>query len=44
MIDLCGESDLGRLERVVGREGDGEEEDTARIRAVTLFTVHGSQE
>ena len=36
VVDLCGEGDLGRLEGVVGGEGDGEEEDAAGIRRVTL--------
>jgi hypothetical protein len=35
VVDLGSESDLRRLERVVGRESDGEEEDTARVRRVT---------
>ena len=34
MIDLCGECDLGRLEGVVCGEVDGEEEDSALVRAV----------
>lgn len=36
VVDLGGERDLGRLERVVGREPDLEEEDTARVRRVAL--------
>lgn len=36
VVDLGGEGDLGRLERVVGREGDGEEEDSAGVRAIGL--------
>lgn len=35
MVDLGGERNLGGLEGVVGREGDGEEEDTTGIRRVT---------
>ena len=34
MIDLRGECDLGRLEGVVCGEVDGEEEDSALVRAV----------
>lgn len=34
VVNLGGEGDLGGLEGVVGGEGDGEEEDTARIRRV----------
>lgn len=36
MVNLCGEGDLRRLERIIGRESDGEEEDSARVRAVGL--------
>ena len=36
VVDARGEVDLGRLERVVGREVDGEEEDAARVRRVAL--------
>lgn len=32
VVDASGEVDLGRLEWVVGREVNGEEEDTARVR------------
>ena len=32
VIDLGREADLGRLEGVVGGEGDGEEEHAARVR------------
>ena len=32
MIDLRRERDLGWLERIVGGEGDGEEEHAARVR------------
>ena len=32
VVDLRREADLRRLERVVGGEGDGEEEDAARVR------------
>jgi len=35
VIDAGGEVDLGRLERVVCGEVDGEEEDTARVWGVT---------
>lgn len=38
MIDASCEVDLGGLEGVVGREVDGEEEDTARVGGVTLKT------
>lgn len=36
VVNLCGEGDLRRLERIIGRESDGEEEDSARVRAVGL--------
>jgi len=36
MVDFGEERDLGRLERVVGWEGDVEEEDSAREGRVTL--------
>ena len=36
MVDLGGEGEFGRFERVIGRESDGEEEYTARVRTVTL--------
>lgn len=36
MVDASGEVDFGRLEGVVGREVDGEEEDAARVRRVAL--------
>lgn len=36
VVDACGEVDLGRLEGIVGREVNGEEEDTARVGRVTL--------
>lgn len=36
MVDASAEVDLGRLERVVGREVDCEEENAARVRRVTL--------
>ena len=39
MVDLGGEADFGRLEGVVGGEGDGEEEDTASVWRVTLRRV-----
>ena len=32
VVDAGGEVDLGRLEGVVGREVDGEEEDTSGVR------------
>lgn len=35
VVDLGGERDLGGLEGVVGREGNGEEKDTARVGRVT---------
>lgn len=35
VVDLGGEGNLGGLEGVVGRESDGEEEDTAGVRGVT---------
>ena len=36
MIDLSGEGDFGWLERVVGGERDGEEEDTSSVWRVAL--------
>lgn len=36
VIDAGGEVNLGGLERVVGREVDGEEEDTSGVWRVTL--------
>lgn len=36
VVDAGGEVDLRRLKGVVGREVNGEEEDTARVRRVTL--------
>lgn len=39
MVDAGGEVDLRGLERVVGREVDGEEEDTARVWRITLLVV-----
>lgn len=36
VIDLGRKTNLGRFERVIGREGDGEEEHAACIRRVTL--------
>ena len=36
MVDLGREADLGRLEGVVGRERDGEEEHAAGVRRVAL--------
>jgi hypothetical protein len=39
VVDLGREADLGRLEGVVGREGDGEEENASCIRRVTLDEV-----
>lgn len=40
MVDAGGEVDLRGLEWVVGREVDSEEEDTTRVRRITLI---GSQ-
>jgi DNA relaxase NicK len=37
VVDASGEVDLGRLKGVVGREVDGEEEDTARVWGLALF-------
>ena len=36
MVDACSEVDLRGLEGVVCREVDGQEENTARVRGVTL--------
>ena len=36
VVDLGREADLGRLEGVVGREGNGKEEDAAGVRRVAL--------
>lgn len=36
MVDAGSEVDLGRLERVVGREVNGQEEDTTGVWRVTL--------
>lgn len=36
VVDASAEVDLGRLEWVVGREVDCEEENTSRVRRVTL--------
>ena len=36
VVDAGGEVDLGRLKWVVGREVNCEEEDTSRVRRVTL--------
>lgn len=38
MVDAGGEVDLGRLEGVVGRKVDGQEEDAAGVRRVALRT------
>lgn len=38
MVDASGECHLGRLERVVGGEVDGEEEDSALVRR--LWRAH----
>ena len=38
MIDTCGEVDFRRLERVIGREVNREEEDASLERTVTLIT------
>lgn len=37
VVDLRGEANLGRFERVVCRERDGEKEDTARIWRLPLY-------
>ena len=39
VIDPSREADLGRLERVLCRERDGEEKDTTSIRRVPLAAV-----
>lgn len=39
VVDTGGEVDLGRLEGVVGREVDGEEEDTAGVWGLALFIM-----
>jgi len=39
VVYLSRKADLGRLERIIGREGDGEKEDAAGIRRVTLGDV-----
>jgi len=39
VIDPSREADPGRLERVIGRECDGEEEDTTSIRSVPLAAL-----
>ena len=39
MVDLSGESDLGRFEGVISREGDGKEEHAACIWRVALTKV-----
>lgn len=36
MVDACREADFGRLEGVVGRELDVQEEDATGIRGVAL--------
>lgn len=36
VVDLGRKGDFGRLERVIGREGDVEEEDAARVWRITL--------
>ena len=36
VVNLRRKADLGRLERIVGREGDGKEKDAACVRGVTL--------
>jgi len=36
VVNASGEVNLGRLERVVGREVDGEEENTSGVWRVTL--------
>lgn len=37
VVDFSGKVDLGRFERVIGRESDGQKEYTSRIRTITLF-------
>ena len=39
VVNLGREADLGWLEGIVGREGDGEEEDTPGIRRVPLVAA-----
>ena len=36
VVNLGRKTDLGRFKRVIGRKGDGKEENTACIRRVTL--------
>jgi len=38
MIDLGGEADFRRLERIIRREGDREKEDATGVRGITLMT------
>lgn len=44
VVDLRREADLGRLEGVVGRECDREEEYTACVRRVSLRATHFSSQ
>ena len=37
VVDLGSKTNLGRLERVIGGEGDGEEEDASCVRRFTLI-------
>jgi len=39
VVYLSGKADFGRLERIIDREGDRKEENTTRIRRVTLFHI-----
>jgi len=39
VVYLSGKADFGRLERIIGGEGDRKEENTARIGRVTLIHI-----
>ncbi len=39
MVDARGEVHFGRFEWVVGREVDGQEEDTTRVRTLPLIRI-----
>ena len=39
VVDLGGERDLGRLEGVIGREDDREEEDATSVGRVSLYAI-----
>lgn len=39
VVDSGGEADFGRLEGVVGREGEVEEKDTAGVRRIALYSA-----